>query len=90
MRFNHLLRSIDGVSQKMLSQQLRELIRDGLITRTQYETIPPHVEYQITELAVTLDPIFELLEKWGEEHKESIVHAQEKYDSQSKKLHGRA
>jgi len=81
MRFNQLLREIGGVSQKMLTQQLRELQRDGLIIRTQYEQIPPKVEYTATELTKSLEPIFKLLTKWGVKHDKEVHAAQKKYDS---------
>ena len=80
MRFNQLQRSIGDVSQKMLTQQLRELERDGLVKRTQYQEIPPRVEYECTELADSLKPIFSTLEGWGREHKDTISRAQIKYD----------
>ena len=85
MRFNKLQRSIGGVSQKMLTQQLRELQRDGLVIRTQYEEIPPRVEYVSTDLALSLEPVFEILASWIEDHRSTISKAQKKYDRKNKK-----
>ncbi|NQY26357.1 MAG: helix-turn-helix transcriptional regulator [Piscirickettsiaceae bacterium] len=82
MRFNQLQRAIGDVSQKMLTQQLRELERDGLIKRTQYPEIPPRVEYQYTELAKTLQPIFTALLKWNDKHNSAVIKAQKEYDKQ--------
>ncbi len=80
LRFNQLQRSINGVSQKMLTQQLRELQRDGLVKRTQYEQIPPRVEYESTDLALSLEPIFDILKEWIEDHRNSIHGAKKTYD----------
>lgn len=82
MRFNQLQRAIGDVSQKMLTQQLRELERDGLIKRTQYPEIPPRVEYEYTELANTLQPIFTALVKWNDKHNVAVIKAQKEYDKQ--------
>ncbi len=79
IRFNQLLREIDGVSQKMLTQQLRELERDGLVQRTQFEEIPPRVEYNATELTRSLEPIFTLLIEWHNENGRTVEGARRKY-----------
>ncbi|MEK7992064.1 MAG: helix-turn-helix domain-containing protein [Thiotrichaceae bacterium] len=81
MRFNQLQRSIGEISQKMLTQQLRELERDGLVKRTQYPEIPPRVEYECTDLARSLKPVFEKLVQWSETHKEAVIQAQQIYDN---------
>lgn len=81
MRFNQLKKSIGDVSQKMLTQQLRELERDGLIKRTQYLEIPPRVEYEYTNLASSLTQVFDTLEEWGNEHKDIISKARKEYDN---------
>ncbi len=65
-RFNQLLRTITQISQKTLTNQLRELEYDGLITRTCYAEVPPRVEYAITEKGKSLFPILELMCEWGE------------------------
>ncbi len=77
MRFNQLQRAIGSVSQKMLTQQLRELQRDGLVERTQYEEIPPRVEYALTELADSLKPLFDSIVNGVKSTKKlSIKHVQ--------------
>jgi DNA-binding HxlR family transcriptional regulator len=81
MRFNQLQRSIGDVSQKMLTQQLRELERDGLIKRTQYLEVPPRVEYEYTDLASSLTPVFDTLVEWGEKHDARISKSRKEYDS---------
>ncbi|WP_069471956.1 winged helix-turn-helix transcriptional regulator [Candidatus Marithrix sp. Canyon 246] len=81
MRFNQLQRSIGNVSQKMLTQQLRELERDGLVKRTQYPEIPPRVEYEYTDLANSLAPIFETLVEWSDKNYGAVSKARQKYDN---------
>jgi len=82
VRFNQLQRLIGKVSQKMLTQQLRELERDGLVKRTQYQEIPPRVEYECTKLANSLADIFDTLVLWGSEHSVEIAQARRRYDKQ--------
>lgn len=65
-RYNELRRELHGVSHKMLTQQLRELERHGLITRTVHPVVPPHVDYAITPLGVTTLPAIEALREWGQ------------------------
>lgn len=65
LRFGELKKSIPKITQKMLTQQLRELETDGLVTRVVYAEIPPKVEYSLTELAKDLRPILGQLCKWG-------------------------
>ncbi len=79
MRFNQLHRRVEGVSQKMLAQQLRELERDGLVKRIQYEAIPPRVEYEATPLVKTLEPIFDALENWYKNNSAAVRRANTKY-----------
>ncbi|MFK3647594.1 winged helix-turn-helix transcriptional regulator [Lysobacter enzymogenes] len=64
-RFNELKRAIPGVTQHMLTQQLRELENDGVVRRTVYPEIPPRVEYEITEDARRLRPVFEAIFAWS-------------------------
>ena len=68
IRFGELKRSLPKITQKMLTQQLRELELDGIVHRKVYAQVPPKVEYSITEYGQTLTPIFEAMSKWGDEH----------------------
>ncbi len=80
-RFSELQRGISGISHKMLTQTLRQLERDGLITRTVYAEVPPRVEYQLTELGRTLcEPILAIV-RWSETYIEQVSAAQNAYDS---------
>jgi DNA-binding HxlR family transcriptional regulator len=82
-RFSELRRSIEGVSQRMLTLTLRGLERDGLLTRTVYPTVPPRVDYALTKLGETLlDPI-QALSAWAGEHRFEIQAAREKFDRAS-------
>jgi len=80
MRFSELKRSIGGISQKMLTQTLRNLERDGLVTRTVYAEVPPRVEYALTPLGATLTAPLTVIRKWAESNIAEVVEAQEKYD----------
>ena len=66
MRFGELKKALPKVTQKMLTQQLRELERDGLLTRKVYAEVPPKVEYSLTPLAKELEPILDSLCSWGQ------------------------
>ncbi|MDR2866494.1 MAG: helix-turn-helix transcriptional regulator [Methanomassiliicoccaceae archaeon] len=65
MRFNQLMREIDGVSPRMLTKQLKEMERDGLIIRKAYAEIPPRVEYSLTEKGMSLIPLLISMAEWG-------------------------
>lgn len=67
--FNELKRSITGVSQKVLTAQLRDMETSGLLERTVYPEVPPRVEYSLTELGLSLKPILDAMQQWGEEYK---------------------
>src|SRR5690554_851579 len=81
IRFNELKRSINGVSQRMLTLTLRNLERDGLVTRTIYPEVPPRVEYGLTELGKTLTGPINKLWDWSAEHHTAILEAREIYDA---------
>jgi len=68
-RFGELRRSVTGITQSMLTSQLRELEEDGIISRKIYAEIPPRVEYTLTEFGLTLSPIMLAMGKWGEEYR---------------------
>ena len=80
IRFNELKRSINGVSQRMLTLTLRNLERDGLVTRTIYPEVPPRVEYSLTEMGKTLQEPINALWDWTADNHESIVDARSIYD----------
>lgn len=68
-RFGELRRSVKGITQSMLTSQLRELEDDGIINRKIYAEIPPRVEYTLTEFGLTLSPIMQSMADWGYEYK---------------------
>ena len=68
MRYGELRKALESVSHKMLSNQLKELESDGLITRTEYPQVPPRVEYSLTETGLSLMPVLEELCHWGHAH----------------------
>ncbi|MFG1925254.1 winged helix-turn-helix transcriptional regulator [Cryptosporangium sp. NPDC048952] len=80
-RFSELRRRIEGISQKMLTQTLRGLERDGLVHRTAYPEVPVRVEYSLTEAGRTLREPLRALQDWSIAHVEDIAAAQEAYDS---------
>jgi DNA-binding HxlR family transcriptional regulator len=71
-RFNELQRSLEGVSQKVLTDCLRSMERDGLITRTVYPESPPRVEYALSDLGASMRPILDSMEKWGRGYQETV------------------
>jgi len=79
-RFSELKREIDGVSQRMLTLSLRGLERDGLVTRTVTPTIPPRVDYELTELGISLREPVKALGDWAIAHIACIRAAQERFD----------
>jgi DNA-binding HxlR family transcriptional regulator len=82
MRFNALRRTIEGISQKMLSQVLKSLERDGLIKRRVFPTVPVTVEYSITPLGQTLATAVDPLRDWAEQNLKEVMAAQRRYDAQ--------
>lgn len=81
IRFNQLRRVIDGISTKVLSQALKELERDGLITRAVFPTVPVTVEYSITPLGHTLSSKIAAVTEWAEGNIEAVLAAQASYDA---------
>lgn len=71
-RFGELKKSIGQVSQKVLTAQLRDMENCGLITRTIYAEVPPRVEYTLTDLGYSLNPILDAMRNWGENYKEQF------------------
>ncbi len=84
-RFSVLQRGIGGISQKMLTQTLRGLERDGLVQRTIYPEVPPRVEYQLTPLGETLCGPIAAIQHWAESHIDEVILAQNEYDARNSK-----
>jgi DNA-binding HxlR family transcriptional regulator len=79
-RFNEIKRMVGGISQRMLTLTLRGLERDGLVTRTVFPTVPPRVDYELTELGRSLRVPVEALGTWAREQQPQIQAAREKFD----------
>lgn len=79
-RFNEIKRMIDGISQRMLTFTLRALERDGLVTRTVYPTVPPRVDYELTDFGCLLREAVEPLLAWAKNHAVDIADAQNTFD----------
>ena len=71
-RFNELQKSIEGISQKALTEALRSMEADGIVKRTAYPEVPPRVEYSLTELGESMRPIIKSMETWGLSYKEQM------------------
>ena len=71
-RFNELHRLLPNITQRMLTKQLRELERDGIVLRTVYAEVPPRVEYNLTDFGRTLKPVMTELEKWGTQYLQKL------------------
>ncbi len=83
LRFSDLRRSIEGISQRMLTHTLRQLERDGLVERTVYPSVPVRVEYELTALGRTLIEPLAALAQWAESHREVILSARAAYDDRA-------
>ncbi|KOX19628.1 helix-turn-helix domain-containing protein [Nocardiopsis sp. NRRL B-16309] len=81
MRFGDLRAKVDGISGKVLTDTLRDLERDGLVSRYAYAEVPPRVEYELTELGHTLQSPLRALGHWAEQHIEEVLTARESYDA---------
>jgi DNA-binding HxlR family transcriptional regulator len=83
LRFGELRRRLDGITQKMLTQTLRGLERDGLVSRTVYPTIPPRVDYAITELGHNVAGLLDAIRVWSERHINDVFDARQTYDERA-------
>ncbi|NUS57575.1 MAG: helix-turn-helix transcriptional regulator [Streptomycetaceae bacterium] len=81
LRFTTLHERIAGVSQRMLGQTLRQLTRDGLVTRTAYPEMPPRVEYELTDLGRSLGETVAHMVRWVQDHQTDIARNREDFDS---------
>jgi DNA-binding HxlR family transcriptional regulator len=79
-RFNEIRRRVQGVSQKMLTQTLRDLERGGLVSREIFPEVPPRVEYSLTPLGRSLVAVLESVTDWAETHTQQVLDAQKKFD----------
>ncbi|MGI8747854.1 MAG: winged helix-turn-helix transcriptional regulator [Deinococcus sp.] len=80
LRYSELHTVIEGISQKMLTQTLRELERDGLVSRRAYPVVPPHTEYALTPLGLSLHGIVCEMGSWAERHMGAVLGARAEYD----------
>ena len=71
-RFNELKKELEGISQKVLTDSLRSMEEDGLVTRTVYPEVPPRVEYALSALGESMRPIIQAMETWGREYQEAV------------------
>lgn len=83
LRFTALSKLIDGISQKMLTQTLRQMERDGLLTRTVHAVVPPRVDYRLTDLGRTLGAAFCGVWIWAEENLDAIEQARSAFDARA-------
>ena len=72
-RFNELKKSLEGIGQKVLTDSLRSMEEDGLITRTVYPEVPPRVEYALSDLGETMRPILDAMQEWGTNYKNGTI-----------------
>jgi DNA-binding HxlR family transcriptional regulator len=80
VRFGALRRKLDGITQKSLTQTLRTMERDGMVIRTVYPTIPPRVEYELSDLGRSVVTLMSGIKRWSEAHVPEILAAREAYD----------
>ncbi len=76
-RFNELRKSLEGISQKVLTDSLRSMEEDGLVTRTVYPEVPPRLEYSLSPLGESMRPIIQAMEQWGAQYKASKAREQQ-------------
>jgi DNA-binding HxlR family transcriptional regulator len=84
LRFNELRRQVYGITQRMLTNQLRELERDGLVEREHFPEIPPRVEYSLTQLGRTVGPVGQVIDQWGQKHMQKVYKARQQYDKRER------
>ena len=81
LRFGELRQAVNGISGKVLADTLRDLERDGIVDRTAYDQMPPHVEYELTALGRTLREPLTALGQWAEKHIADVMSARDSYDN---------
>ncbi|WP_264775466.1 winged helix-turn-helix transcriptional regulator [Deinococcus aetherius] len=80
LRYSELEQAVDGISQKMLTQTLRDLERNGLVARTAYPVVPPRTEYRLTDLGASLEGIVTDLGRWAQNNMGAVLVARQDYD----------
>ncbi|MFE0023394.1 winged helix-turn-helix transcriptional regulator [Amycolatopsis sp. NPDC059021] len=83
LRFTEIGKRVDGISQKVLTQTLRSLVRDGILTRTAYPVIPPRVEYELTPLGRNLSEPLDMLDRWARSHMGEVERARDAFDREN-------
>jgi len=86
LRFGEMRRTIGGISPKVLTQTLRALERDGILTRRVYASVPPKVEYTLTPLGSTLIGLVEAIRDWAETHIDVVAEAQQRFDQRAETI----
>ena len=81
-RFNELRKSLEGISQKVLTDSLRSMEEDGLVTRTVYPEVPPRVEYSLSPLGESMRPIIQAMEPWGAQYKAAKAREQQGHSAE--------
>lgn len=81
-RFNELRKSLEGISQKVLTDSLRSMEEDGLVTRTVYPEVPPRVEYSLSPLGESMRPIIQAMEQWGAQYKAAKAREQQGHSAE--------
>ncbi|MEU4672037.1 helix-turn-helix domain-containing protein [Amycolatopsis sp. NPDC023774] len=82
LRFTQIGKRVEGISQKVLTQTLRSLVRDGILTRTAYPVIPPRVEYELTPLGRDLAEPLDMLDRWARHHMTQVTAARAAFDAE--------
>lgn len=83
-RFSEINKAVEGITEKVLTDTLRNLERDGIVKRDIYPVIPPKVEYRLTLLGLKLLNVTETMSQWADNHFEEVEHARKRYDSEKR------
>ncbi|RJQ85114.1 winged helix-turn-helix transcriptional regulator [Amycolatopsis panacis] len=83
LRFTQVGKRVEGISQKVLTQTLRSLVRDGILVRTAYPVIPPKVEYELTPLGRDLAEPLDMLDRWARHHMDQVTAARAAFDAEN-------
>lgn len=86
-RYSDITRAIPGITQKVLTDTLRKLERNGIVERTVYPVVPPKVEYRLTSLGKSLFETTEMMAKWAEANGDAVMKSRDKYDNQINRAH---